>query len=155
MSRNGLITAAKQRDRRGARPARREEGAYGAYSTESWDLSERIIEAWKRDIAMSNEEAAKAWDGLRRYDSTFSEDGDHVRAAVQRLLALNPWAKLFMIDRGPKFHAAFPPFPWDLEPTALSEARKRLVEEFSRRDDFAVAMSEGIGILLEPWLSSP
>ena len=124
-----------------------------AYQLASWDLSERIIEAWKRDIAMSNEEAAKAWDGLRRYDSIFSEDGDHVRVAVQRLLALKRWAKLFMIDPGPKVHPAFPPPPWDLEPTALSEARKRLVEEFSRSDDFAVAMSEGIGILLEPWLS--
>ena len=124
-----------------------------AYQLASWDLSERIIEAWKRDISMGNEEAATAWDGLRPYDSTFSEDGDHVRAAVQQLLALKPWAKLFMIDHGPKFHPAFLPPPADSEPTAVSEARKQLVEEFSRMDDFAVAMGEGIGILLEPWLS--
>ena len=30
-----------------------------AYQLASWDLSERIIEAWKRDISMGSEEAAK------------------------------------------------------------------------------------------------
>jgi len=110
-----------------------------------------ITEVANRDDVVTWRERRR--DGLRPYDSTFSEDGNHVRTAVQQLLALKPWAKLFMIDRGPKFHPAFLPPPADSEPTAVSEARKRLVEEFSRMDDFAVAMGEGIGILLEPWLS--
>ena len=123
-----------------------------AYQLAGWHLSERIIEAWKRDLSIGNEDAARAWDGLRRYD-LFSEDGMHVRHAVQKLLALASWGKLFMLRRGPPLVVRLPP-PDDLEPAEVSEARRRVVEELSCIDSFAVAMSNAIEVLLEPWLSA-
>ena len=124
-----------------------------AYQLAWWHLSERIIKAWKRDLSMGSEEAATAWDGPRPYDTSFSEDGNHVRVAVQRLLALTWWEKLFLIDRRPGIPPVLLPPPTDSEANFVTEIRNQFVEEFSRMDDFAVAMSEGIRVLLEPWLS--
>ena len=117
----------------------------------AWELSEGILNAWKRDVVAGQEDAQKAWTELAGF-SCFSDDGNHVGVAVQRLLALRWWERLITRDRSPKIYVMLPPAD-DSEPPEVAQARQQQVKELARTDTFATALSEGLEVLLEPWLS--
>lgn len=105
-----------------------------AYQLACWDVSEQVIDAWKRDIALGVPGAIEAKEEVER--DSFGE-WERVRRAVQRLLSCHRWRSHLLVPR------------------ELGRPMNR--EDWKRRrqdaDEFAIQQSKAVLHALQPWLS--